>query len=385
MKNKIYRYFCKEFLIFFIIILFSLTAIVWTVQAVNYLDLMTEDGHAFNVYFMYSIFGIPKMITKLMPFSFLTAIMLTILKFEDNNELIVLWTSGLNKIRIVNVIFAISIYITILQLITASTISPNSLNTSRSLLKNSDLKLFSSLLKEKKFNDTVKSLTIFVDKKNKDGTINNVFLRDDTKPNESSTTFAKKGYMKQVGSDSFLVLYDGIIQKEKIDGQISFLNFNKSEINLSQYSTKTFSFPKIQENSTYRLFQCSLWLNKNQTEKFKKYINRLIKVEKQECQYPKIEITNELNRRLGMPLYIPLLSLILCFLLSSRKESVKSKYNKYFYFLLGFAVLIFAEISVRYSGKIFYISVLYYLIPIVVTLIIYLILLKLFKYENLRA
>ena len=109
MRNKIYNYFFKEFFSFFAIILFALTAIVWTVQAVNYLELVTEDGHAFNVYFMYSVLVIPKIITKLVPFTFLTALLLTILKFEKSNELIVLWTSGINKIRIVNVFFLISI------------------------------------------------------------------------------------------------------------------------------------------------------------------------------------------------------------------------------------------------------------------------------------
>ena len=49
-------------------------------------------------------------------------------------------------------------------------ISPETLNISRKLLKNSELQFVSSLLKEKQFNDTLKGLTIFVDKKNYDGT-----------------------------------------------------------------------------------------------------------------------------------------------------------------------------------------------------------------------
>ena len=51
MKKTIYKYFFNEFLRYFIITLFALSVIVWTIQSVNYLDLVSEDGHAFKIYF----------------------------------------------------------------------------------------------------------------------------------------------------------------------------------------------------------------------------------------------------------------------------------------------------------------------------------------------
>ena len=166
MKNRIYKYFFREFIHHFLIVLFALTAIIWTIQAVNFLDLVTDDGHAFKIYLLYSFLTIPKVLTKLIPFTFLIASILTILKFERNNELILLWTSGLNKIHIANLIFRTSLFIMLVQLLMASIINPQTLNISRSLLKNSELQFIPSLLKERQFNDAVKGLTIFVEKKN---------------------------------------------------------------------------------------------------------------------------------------------------------------------------------------------------------------------------
>ena len=163
MKNRIYKYFFHEFIHYFVVVLFALTAIIWTIQAVNFLDLVTDDGHAFKIYLLYSFLTIPKVLTKLIPFTFLIASILTILKFERNNELILLWTSGLNKIHIANLIFRTSLLIMLLQLLMASTINPKTLNFSRALLKNSELQFVPSLLKEKQFNDAVKGLTIFVE------------------------------------------------------------------------------------------------------------------------------------------------------------------------------------------------------------------------------
>ena len=94
MRNTIYRYFFTEFISLFALILISTCVIVWIVQAVNYLDFVTEDGHAFGVYFTYSILNIPKVISRLIPLVFLISLLTTILQFEKNNELLVFWTSG---------------------------------------------------------------------------------------------------------------------------------------------------------------------------------------------------------------------------------------------------------------------------------------------------
>ena len=139
MKNRINKYFFHEFIRYFAVVLFASTAIIWTIQAVNFLDLVTDDGHSFKIYLFYSFLTLSKIITKLIPFTFLIASILTILKFEKDNELIVLWTSGLNKIFIVNHLVRIAILVMFLQLIMTMAVNPTLLNISRALLKNSPI------------------------------------------------------------------------------------------------------------------------------------------------------------------------------------------------------------------------------------------------------
>ena len=196
MKNTIYKYIFFEFLRYFFISLFAVAVIFWAVQSVNFLDLVTEDGHAFSVYFLYSFLTLSKIVTKLIPLCFLISITLTIAKLEDDNELIVIWTSGLNKIYIVNLFFRISLVVMLFQLMFTSIINPSLLNISRSILKNSQLQFVPSLLKEKQFNDTIEKLTIFVGEKDINQTYRNIFIRDDGKilseiGSTSSTIFAK--------------------------------------------------------------------------------------------------------------------------------------------------------------------------------------------------
>ena len=374
MKNRIYKYIFHEFIRNFIVTLFAFAAVIWTIQAVNFLDLVTEDGHAFKIYILYSFLTITKVLTKLIPFTFLIASIITILKLERDNELIVLWTSGLNKIFIVNLIFRISILMMFVQLLMATTINPKTLNISRTLLKNSELQFVPSLLKVKQFNDTLKGLTIFVENKKVNGTYENIFIKDEGRvltkvSGGSSTIFAKSGYPTKDGKN--LILFDGNIQKLNSNGKIDIVKFEKTYLNIAEISTKSISEPKMQETSTIQILRCLqskniVLHNCNPTKK------------------TRMDTKIEINKRFGMPFYIPLLALICCFLLDSRRDRKIYNLNKYICFFVGFIILVAAEISVRYSGISWNHTAMYYLIPAGMMPLLYFALIRKFKYENLH-
>ena len=116
LSNKIYKHFFLELSKYFFLVLFTFSIIVWTVQAVNYLDFIVDDGHSVPVYLNYALLNIPKILTKFIPLSFLLALFITILKFENENEFIILWTSGLNKIKVVNFFFKVAVIVTLIHL-----------------------------------------------------------------------------------------------------------------------------------------------------------------------------------------------------------------------------------------------------------------------------
>mgnify|MGYP001414164115 CR=1 FL=1 len=373
MKNTIYKYFFYEFLRYFSITLFAFSVIVWTVQSVNFLDLVTEDGHAFLTYFKYSSLTLSKVFTKIIPFCFMISLVLTISKLEKDNEMIVLWTSGLNKINIVNLIIRVSILIMFFQLIFTSMLNPLLLNFSRDVIKNSQLQFIPSLLKERQFNDTVEGLTIFVDSKDINNVYKNIFIRDDGKVlskigTSSSTIFAKSGHMSS--DEKSLILYNGNIQKLNDDGGVSIVKFRKTILNLSGISTKSISEPKIQETSTIKILSCM--------------VNRETK--RHNCDQNKKSLMDtkiEFNKRFGMPIYIPLIALICSFLLSSRRDQKIYGYNNTIYIFISFLILALAEVLVRYSGVSLIHTFVYYLVPLILMPIFYFMLIRKFKYENL--
>ena len=148
-------------------------------------------------------------------------------------------------------------------------------------------------------------------------------------------------------------------------------NFEKTTLNFSTVTTKSITEPKIQETSTLKIFYCMKGENIENTHN---------------CNEGKKSLMDnkiEFNKRFGMPIYIPLISLICSFLLSSRRDKKIYSYNKYIYFFVCFVILAMSEILVRYSGTSWNHTVVYYFLPTILLPFFYFILIRKFKYENL--
>ena len=98
----------------------------------------------------------------------------------------------------------------------------------------------------------------------------------------------------------------------------------------------------------------------------------------------KKEVVETISRRIGMPIYIPLVSLICCFLLISNNNKKLKFLKKYIYFLIGFVILISAEILVRYSGFSNIHTFLYFATPLILTPITYIVLLAVLSSETVK-
>lgn len=380
-KNEIYKYFSLEIIKLFIIILFAFTAIAWTVRAVNFLDLIVEDGYPIRSYLLFSLLNVTNIITKFIPLSFLIALILSIFKFERQYELIILWTSGLKKIKLVNLFFLISVLVLLFQLIFAVFITPFALNKSRSIIKNSSIDSIATIIKTNDFSDAFKNTTFFVEKINKEGELENILIRDNSdlfqnlisasKKPANTTIISKKGYFE----GKKLILFSGVIQSKNENGELNNINFKKTELQLNSLDTRTTKVPKIQETSTQDLFNCIL--DKNSAKE---------RITSFKCPKNKIKKTmlETVSRRVGMPFYIPLISLIASFLLISNIKSKKNFFKKYLSFFIGFVVLVLAEILVRYSGFSLFNSFIYFAIPFVLMPLIYFTLTQKLKNEKLK-
>ena len=191
MKKILYRKFLLDCSLFFLISIISTGIIIWVFQAVNYLDIVIEDGRTYGVYLYYSLLNFPKIISKILPFAFFFSFSYVIAKYELNNELLIYWNFGINKISFVNFFFIVSIFVFLIQIILTSFVVPYSQNIARSLIRTSDYDFVSNFIKTKKFNSTVNNLTIFTESRDNKGNFKNIYIKRVTDKNSFQIIFAK--------------------------------------------------------------------------------------------------------------------------------------------------------------------------------------------------
>lgn len=373
MKKIIFRKLLLDYLRFFSIALISTSVVIWVFQAVNFLDIMIEDGRDYLVYINYSLLNFPKILTKLIPFVFFFSLFYVTIKYESDNELILFWNFGVNKIEVVNFILKFSLILLLIQLLLSSVIVPKSQNQARSFLRTSNVNFFGNFIKPQKFNDTIKGVTIYSESKD-DKNLFNLYIKKEMGEDDFQITYARKGTFKDNNGVPILVLFDGETIRENKD-EITKFSFSKSDFSLKNLKTNTITYKKTQEISTKNLLICILGIYKIEIN------NNIVDTKKiQNCLPQNLSnIFKEIYKRLVLPLYLPILSIIPFILLISSKENVSYSKFRFLTFVIGLSIIILSETTIRLISKFFLNNITISVIPIIILVIMYIIFIIKFK------
>ena len=368
LQNKIYQNFFKEIFKNFLVILLGLSLIALTVRAVSFLDLIVDNGYSVTNYFKYSMLNLFGIIPKFIPLAFLLSLTIFVSKHIQDSEFIILWTSGVKKSQIVNLLLYISILIFLIYLTLTVIVSPYFLNKSRQLLSNDQVNALLPTIKKNQFNDTFKNFTFFVDNK-KDNEIENIFLYDKgnslkgLSSNEEETSYTTILAQRGIVRNNKLLLINGqLISTKNNNADNDLVEFEQMSINLTDLNTSTIKQPKLQETSTIKLLNCftnNIFINKVCDGKLKE------------------EIIAVLYRRIFLPFYIPVISLICAFQLI---RSPKKYLGKFSIFAYSFILILFTEMSVRLTGINFFVRIVFTFMPVLLFFLFYIFLI--FKFSN---
>ena len=372
MKKLIFRKFLLDALWSFLVLIISFSVIVWVIQAVNYLDFISEDGHGFKVYFLYTLFNFPKIFSKLFLISLFISLFYIITKYENDNELSIYWSVGISKINFINKVIKFSILLLIFQFTLTSYFSPKSQNIGKSFIRMSNIDFFPSLIKEKKFIDTLSNLTIYVDEQSKNKKkFKNILIKDQKKDDEEyQIIVASEGEIISNNNINYLILKKGEIFSSNKNKDFSNFKFENFEFNLSNFGSKTMVIPKIQENKSSNIIKCYL-NNSNISRKF--YIN----YDELRCDKKgKKDIIQEIFKRFYLPFFIPIICLIACMQIINNKFNNHYALYKIMIFIFGFITLFSSEILIKYTGNNLTQDIIILIFPIIMFLLIYLFVLK---------
>ena len=370
MKKLLFRKFLTEHISQFFFFGISLSVIVWVIQAVNFLEFVTEDGHGLKIYFLYTFLNLPKIFHRLLPFVFLLSLFYQLTKYEDRNELLIFWTHGIGYKKFINIIITYSILFSLFQIFLGSFVSPKSQDTARSYIRSSTVDFFPNLIREKKFIDVMDGLTIFADDKDDVNNYSNIILSENIGDNKIKIISAKSGNLIAKDGNKYFELGNGKII-EINSGKITNFSFDKIIYNLNKYKSKTTTYQKIQEAPTLDLLKC---INNYHFKNIIKSEINFLRCHKTSFD----DVKQEVSKRIIKPFYIPLVALICCLVIFVSREKINFKKQRFYIFLISFLSLAYSEILLKYSGKSVFGFGLFLLIPIIFFIVVYF-------YANLKS
>ncbi len=374
MEKIIFRKFLYDLIGFFLIVSMSLSLITWIIQSVNYLDFISKDGHGFSVYFSFISLNFPKIFSKVIIFSYFISVFFIIQKYQLNNEILIFWTNGISKIRVVNFVIKVSILFTIIQILLTYFLVPKLQDYSRDFIRSSNIDLFSSLITEKKFIDTVKDFTIFVDRVDEAGNMHNIYLKDSVDENNTQIITAKSGKIIENGSEKYLNLnYGQILDITKNNfGTTKIIKFNNTTFNLSNLKSKSTIFPKLQELDSNIIISC---------------INNFVFGNKINYSLPifhcsedsAIKGAKEIFNRSIKQIYIIILGMIAAILFFTNEKNSKYIINKSLIFFIGLICIVISEINSEFLSISLINNIISIMLPAIIFFSCYLFLFNLSK------
>lgn len=236
------RYVFRQVLGSFLMILLTLTVIVWLATALSRLDLLTTHGQSVTLFLKMTSLALPNLIALIAPNALLLATLQTLDRLNGDSELIVMTSSGMPAWRIATPFLALAALVTAVLLIVNVYLAPQSMRTLRTFITQVRTDLISQVLQPGRFSSPEAGLTFHIRDRALDGELQGLMVHDRRDPKQVVTTLARTGQILKREDGSYLIMQNGHIHRvdtTKAEKQVQIIAFEQYIFDLSQFGPKS--------------------------------------------------------------------------------------------------------------------------------------------------
>jgi lipopolysaccharide export system permease protein len=211
--GSIDRYIFRTTLASFALVLISLTGVIWITQALRGIDLMTSQGQTIVTFLGLTSLVIPALILIIAPVALMIAISHTLNKLATDSEIIVMNAAGFSPFRLFRPFVFATIVVALLVAFIAAYLAPDGMRRIKQWDAEITADVLTNVLQPGRFAQLDQNLTIRIRERAPGGLLMGIFIDDRRDPKERISIVADHGTVVQSGSNSFLVLEDGNLEK----------------------------------------------------------------------------------------------------------------------------------------------------------------------------
>ncbi len=235
--GSIGRYIFRTTLGAFLVVVISLTAVIWVTQALRDIDLMTNQGQTGLMFVAITGLIIPLLVLVIAPIALVIAVAYVLNKLGTDSEIIVMNASGMSPWRLFKPFLAVAAVVSVLVAVLSAYVAPEGLRSLRRWLLEVRTDLVTNIVQPGRFVAVQKGVTFHIRERQPNGELLGVFIDDQRDPKEHLSVLAERGEILKNDRGTFLVLQGGSVQRhETAQLEPNIVVFDRYAFDLSQFA-----------------------------------------------------------------------------------------------------------------------------------------------------
>jgi len=235
--GSISRYIFRTTFSAFLVVLVSLTAVIWVTQALHDFDLVTSQGQTILVFMGITGLIIPLLVLVIAPIALLIAVAHVLNKLSTDSEIIVMNAAGMSPWVLFRAFMTVALVVALLVAAISTYFAPKGLRMLRDWLTEVRADVVSNIVQPGRFTSIENGVTIHIRERRANGQLAGIFLDDRRNPKERLTVLAENGELVDNDKGTFLILQKGIVQRHGVDQRDpAMVVFDRYAFDLSQFA-----------------------------------------------------------------------------------------------------------------------------------------------------
>jgi lipopolysaccharide export system permease protein len=238
----------------FLIVVVSLTAVIWVTQALRDIDLMTNQGQSALVFVAITGLIVPLLVLVIAPIALVIAVAYVLNKLGTDSEIIVMNASGMSPWRLFWPFLAVAAVVSVLVAVLSAYVSPEGLRSLRRALIEVRTDLVTNIVQPGRFITVETGVTFHIRERQSNGGLLGVFMDDKRDPKEHITVLAEQGEILKNEHGTFLVLQNGTVQRHEASQlDPSIVVFDRYAFDLSKFGVPQIINYSVRERYLWQL------------------------------------------------------------------------------------------------------------------------------------
>jgi lipopolysaccharide export system permease protein len=253
--GSISRYIFRTTIGAFLIVLVTLTAIIWVTQALRDIDIVTGQGQSIFVFVGITGLVIPLLVLVIAPIAVVIAVAHTLNKLSTDSEIIVMNAAGMSPWILFRAFMIAAVLVAVLVAAISAYFAPKGMRMLRDWLTQVRADVVSNIVQPGRFTTVQNGVTIRIRERRPNGQLVGIFLDDQRNPNERLTVLAEAGELIDNEKGAFLILQNGVVQRyEARERDPAMVSFDRYAFDLSQFASGPMSLKySIREQYLWQL------------------------------------------------------------------------------------------------------------------------------------